>query len=429
VNESERNNIARKILEALYDAWERHTIISLDTVQEQGEWEKSAFRTVVDRLEKQHGLIKNHGNWYTFEITADGILYTEENGIAPKDKAEWHKNIRQHILAFLADFYEREGSRAHKHYQKIAEGAPVKDSIEILRDLPLLVDLGYVEAASISTFRITARGMRYYRGADDSHLSVAEQPARQHRPIKEAPRYRPSEIKRALQVFLCHSSGDKLAVRELYGRLRSAADYIVPWLDEEDLLPGQRWQDEIPKAIRNSDVVIVCLSRSSISKKGYVQKEIKFALDVADEQPEGTIYLIPVGLEDCEIPDRLKHLHCVNLRDGRGFEQLLRSLQSRAEKLGISQVSSSIKHVSPDRRTEQPQIAELRQELLSDKPSNRAKAARQLGRLGPAAAITVPTLIKKLKDPSGPVRDAAAWALREIGTKPALDALARYENE
>lgn len=141
--------------------------------------------------------------------------------------------------------------------------------------------------------------------------------------------------RRQLKVFICHSSGDKPAVRDLYNRLRSAADYISPWLDEEDLLPGQRWEDEIPKAVRRSDIVIVCLSKDSVNKRGYVQKEIKYALDVADEHPEDAIFLIPVRLEDCEVPERLKHLHYVNLHDIRGFERLLRTLQVCAEKLGI----------------------------------------------------------------------------------------------
>jgi hypothetical protein len=42
-----------------------------------------------------------------------------------------------------------------------------------------------------------------------------------------------------LRVFLCHSSGDKQAVRDLYRRLRG--DGLDPWLDEENLLPGQNW--------------------------------------------------------------------------------------------------------------------------------------------------------------------------------------------
>ena len=95
---------------------------------------------------------------------------------------------------------------------------------------------------------------------------------------------------RKLRVFLCHASGDKPAVRKLYQRL--VKDGVAPWLDEEDLAPGQDWEVEIRKAVQASDIVLVCLSLRSITKEGFVQKEIKFALDAADEKPQGTIFLI-----------------------------------------------------------------------------------------------------------------------------------------
>lgn len=73
-------------------------------------------------------------------------------------------------------------------------------------------------------------------------------------------------------VFLCYSSADKPTVRTLYHRLRN--DRFRPWLDEEDLLGGQKWRDEIPKVLRTSDAVIVCLSHSCVTKSGFVQREI-----------------------------------------------------------------------------------------------------------------------------------------------------------
>lgn len=139
---------------------------------------------------------------------------------------------------------------------------------------------------------------------------------------------------RRLRVFLCHSSHDKPRVRELYHQLRVQG--IDPWLDELELLAGQVWEDEIRKAIRDTNVVIICLSQESISKTGFVHKEIKFALDIADKQPEGTIFLIPLKLEECELPQRLSQLQCVNLFEEKGFENLLRALQKRATDLGIT---------------------------------------------------------------------------------------------
>ena len=134
---------------------------------------------------------------------------------------------------------------------------------------------------------------------------------------------------RRLRVFLCHSSGDKTAVRDLYRKLRN--DGFYAWLDEEDLLPGQQWEREIPLAVRGSDIVIVCLSNASITKTGYIQKELKFALDIAQEQPEGTIFIIPVKLEECEIPEGLSRLHWVNLFQPDGYEKLVKALNHRAE--------------------------------------------------------------------------------------------------
>lgn len=137
-----------------------------------------------------------------------------------------------------------------------------------------------------------------------------------------------------LSVFLCHSSQDKPAVRDLYQRLLK--DGFAPWLDEEQLIPGQNWQQEISKAVRSSDVVIVCLSKSSITKEGYVQKEIRIALDAADEKPDGTIFVIPGRLEhDVEVPQRLAQLQWANLFLEAGYQKLLTALNRRAESLGI----------------------------------------------------------------------------------------------
>jgi hypothetical protein len=61
---------------------------------------------------------------------------------------------------------------------------------------------------------------------------------------------------RPLKVFLCHGREDKSSVRHLYHLLRAVG--IKPWLDEEQLLPGQDWKLEITRAVRQSDIVLVC---------------------------------------------------------------------------------------------------------------------------------------------------------------------------
>ena len=138
---------------------------------------------------------------------------------------------------------------------------------------------------------------------------------------------------RSLRVFLCHASSDKARVRELRNEI--TAPDIEPWLDEDKLLPGHDWRLEINRAIREADVVLVCLSHNATNKQGFVQKEIRIALDVADEQPEGAIYLIPVRLEECVTPERLSRWQWVDMFQPQGLDRLLTALRNRADKLGI----------------------------------------------------------------------------------------------
>src|SRR5437868_2411494 len=115
---------------------------------------------------------------------------------------------------------------------------------------------------------------------------------------------------RLLRVFLCHASEDKSIVEKLNRRLKRCN--IDSWLDKEKIFGGQDWQYQIRMAVRNADVVLVCLSHKSINKVGFVQREVKLALEVADEQPEGSIFIIPLRLEACSVPDRLSHLQWID---------------------------------------------------------------------------------------------------------------------
>ena len=131
-------------------------------------------------------------------------------------------------------------------------------------------------------------------------------------------------------VFLCHASDDKSTVRAMHEKLRVHG--IDTWLDEINLLPGQDWDLEIRRAVKQSRAVIVFLSETSVSKSGYLQKEIKFVLDVAAEQPEGKIFVIPARLQDCVVPDSFHRLQYVDLFKPSGFEKLLEALYGCVKK-------------------------------------------------------------------------------------------------
>lgn len=138
---------------------------------------------------------------------------------------------------------------------------------------------------------------------------------------------------KGFRVFLCHATNDKAKVETLYKRL--AKDGIDAWFDKKSLLPGQDWELEIQQAIRNSDAILICLSSSSTKKEGYVQKEVKMALSIADEKPDGAIFVIPVRLEDCIVPEKLKRFHWADIFTDDGYQSLYAALKERATSLGI----------------------------------------------------------------------------------------------
>ncbi len=142
--------------------------------------------------------------------------------------------------------------------------------------------------------------------------------------------------KNPIKVFLCSAHADEARARELYDFIRKHG--VKPWLDEVDLLPGHRWEEEIEKALERSDIIIVCFSKNAMDERGYVQKEIRIALDMALGVPSGNIFIIPARFEDCELPHGLKHYRPVDLfRDG-GYSKLMMALRAQAMQLERSTV-------------------------------------------------------------------------------------------
>lgn len=133
---------------------------------------------------------------------------------------------------------------------------------------------------------------------------------------------------RQLRVFLCHGSEDKDAVRDFYKELRTAE--MKPWFDELALEPGADWENVILTAVRDSHVVLVFLSKTSIAKDGYVQKEIGFALECAEARPQGSTYIIPVQLDDTPVPTKLAKWQWVSLVTSGGRERLITHLGTLA---------------------------------------------------------------------------------------------------
>jgi hypothetical protein len=127
------------------------------------------------------------------------------------------------------------------------------------------------------------------------------------------------------RIFLSYAREDEAQVRGVYRRLTEAGFDV--WMDKINLLPGQRWQQEIPQAIRHSDFILIFFSKNSVEKRGYIQREFRLALDTLEEMPPDAIHTIPIRLDDCQIPEQFRPLQWSDLSEEGEFDRIVRALR------------------------------------------------------------------------------------------------------
>jgi len=172
---------------------------------------------------------------------------------------------------------------------------------------------------------------------------------------------------RQLRVFLCHASQDKTIVRELQQRLADEG-WIDPWLDEKKLHPGEDWRVSIEEAVESSDLVVICLSNSSVDKEGFVQKELRYAREIALEKPEGTIFLIPLRLEECDVPRGLKFFQWADYfgdKKEQNYIELLDSFSIRRQQIVRREQERALREAEEKEKREKEEKARKEAEELA----------------------------------------------------------------
>ncbi len=133
-------------------------------------------------------------------------------------------------------------------------------------------------------------------------------------------------------VFISYAREDLFAAERLYADLRDTG--VIPWIDAHNLVGGQNWSLEISKAIKNSDFFIALFSQHSVTKKGFVQQEIREAIDVLKQIPIGKIFFIPVRLSPCTpISPIIAELHRIDLFPEwePGLSEIKKAMQLRLD--------------------------------------------------------------------------------------------------
>lgn len=99
-------------------------------------------------------------------------------------------------------------------------------------------------------------------------------------------------------------------------------------MDFRRLKPGQNWDFEIKRALGKATFVLVFISKLSFDRRGYLQRELKLALDKMTEKLVDDIFLIPVLLDDdVQLPEQLRGIQNIRASDPGCYEQIAGALQ------------------------------------------------------------------------------------------------------
>ena len=126
-------------------------------------------------------------------------------------------------------------------------------------------------------------------------------------------------------IFISYARENSGPVIKTYHRLLELG--FNAWFDEASLIGGQRVKNEIQAAIERASVCLVFLSQQLVDKAGFIHREIAYIEDKMIELPNDKIGVIPIRLDDCTIPGRLRACYALDYRSPQFHNQLVKAIQ------------------------------------------------------------------------------------------------------
>lgn len=119
---------------------------------------------------------------------------------------------------------------------------------------------------------------------------------------------------------------------------------LDPWMDQERLLPGQSWEREIDRALNEANVVILFMSPRSVKKRSFVTREANTAIANLRYKNADDIYIIPVLIEQCEVPDEIsKRAQYIQISEPGAKNKIIASIMRAAEQQEIA-ILNGVEH-------------------------------------------------------------------------------------
>jgi hypothetical protein len=123
----------------------------------------------------------------------------------------------------------------------------------------------------------------------------------------------------ATNIFFSYSRVNSNFTLQLATKLSEAGENV--WLDQFNIEAGEKWDNEIQKGLEEATTLVVILSASSVKSEN-VMDEVSYAIGKGKK-------VIPVLIEECEIPFRLRRFQYCNFTRGyqAGISMLIESLE------------------------------------------------------------------------------------------------------
>lgn len=125
-------------------------------------------------------------------------------------------------------------------------------------------------------------------------------------------------------VFISHNGNDKPFIRQLGEALRERG--LKVWLDEEKLIPGRTWQNELELIITTCNSAMVCVGKDGIGPWEEPEMRALLRRFIKDKTRGKILPIIPVLLpgapSDIQLPLFLAEFTWVDLRTGLSKEGL-----------------------------------------------------------------------------------------------------------
>lgn len=193
-----------------------------------------------------------------------------------------------------------------------------------------------------------------------------------------------------VSIFLSYGRPDQYKVEEIYDKLKDLG--LDPWMDTKNLCPGENWSEAIDDAIKKCDFFLLCLSTSTVTRRGFLQHEIKKALIQVQMKLDSDIYLIPARFDECELPASLREKQWVDLFDKDSWPKLLQAFHEGIKRIGKeSHLEPSLPYIDTPERGITPPSHSLSPEEINYIVKLNVKSVALLRKFGIGQLPTTPS--------------------------------------